>query len=117
MRTSMFKKAARLLRENKVIFISKGKDKIFYEVKSSKPDTPNYSIILFYEDFTFKHSCTCYHTAVRDNPDLICSHKLAVFTHMAMKEFNKFEPKYAFDNSDRLVEVGHEIGGSDEISH
>jgi len=113
----MFKKAAKLLRENKVIFISKGKDKIFYEVKASKPDALNYSIILFYEDFTFKHSCTCYHTAVRDNPDLICSHKLAVFTHITLNELNKTEPVFGFDNSDRIAEVPNEIGGSDGINN
>lgn len=83
MRNSLFKKAYTI---NKSIVITHEDDSsVIAEIAGS---TEQHSVILKYEDYTFKHSCNCRLMSMR-NPDLICSHKLALFFHLIKREEQK----------------------------
>jgi len=93
MRTALFVKAAKLLEEGKVNFLFEKNDRIFFEIPASNPVVEKHSVILQYEDFMFKHSCTCKQIAYHDDPTRMCSHKIAAFGWLIEREKQKHANK------------------------
>jgi hypothetical protein len=98
MRSSLFKKALKIFQEGRIsLAFETDKATSFKITPSGKAGIDllpeeYYDVLFQYEDFSFKHTCTCKLMSQRD-PTFICSHKLACFYYLIWRESDKLQGK------------------------
>jgi hypothetical protein len=90
MRKSLFKKAAIVLKENRIILESETDTAIFFKVIPSGKTADllpeeMYQVMFQYQDFCLKHSCTCKNMS-SSQPTNLCSHKIACINYITDEE-------------------------------
>lgn len=90
MKTSIFKKAAELIKQGNVKISLDGDKRIFFDIEKGKQEgeTDKEGVSFFYDEAGkpyLNHSCTCKHM-VMTHPTNLCSHKIAAIYELVKRE-------------------------------
>lgn len=82
-RTKIFRKAQKLLSENRVSVINRTENKVLFEVKSNET---HYVVVKQNHTLTYECDCEFYMRRARYNRTVICSHVLACLIYLFERE-------------------------------